>query len=54
MADSVDSILVSQDGPVTTVTINRPEVRNALDRAAAKRLAETFRKFDADDTVTPG
>ena len=51
MADGVDSILVSQDGPVTTVTINRPEVRNALDRAAAKRLAETFRKFDDDDTA---
>lgn len=42
-------ILVEQDGPVTIVTINRPEARNALDHYAADGLAEAFRAFDADD-----
>jgi enoyl-CoA hydratase len=36
------------DGPVLTVTIDRPEVRNAIDRATAKELATTFRTFESD------
>ena len=36
-------------GPVTTVTINRPGVRNALDNAAARGLGQAMRNFDADD-----
>ncbi len=31
------------------VTINRPGVRNAVDRATAAELADAFRTFDADD-----
>jgi enoyl-CoA hydratase len=34
---------------VTVVTINRPEVRNAVDGPTADRLAEAFAAFDADD-----
>jgi enoyl-CoA hydratase len=34
---------------VTTVTINRPEVRNAVDRPTAEALAEAFREFEADE-----
>jgi enoyl-CoA hydratase len=37
------------DGPVTIVTIDRPEVANAIDRPTAAELADTFRRFDADD-----
>ncbi len=33
---------------VTTVILDRPEVRNAVDRAAAEALAEAFRSFDGD------
>ena len=33
---------------VTTVILDRPEVRNAVDRATAEALAEAFRGFDAD------
>ncbi len=33
---------------VTTVTINRPEVRNAVDGETAALLADAFRAFDAD------
>ena len=38
-------------GPVFVVTINRPEVRNAIDRETADALAEAFEAFDADDTL---
>ncbi|MDH3066353.1 crotonase/enoyl-CoA hydratase family protein [Achromobacter insolitus] len=42
-------ILVERAGFVTTVIINRPEVRNALDREAAFELARALREFDADE-----
>ena len=41
-------ISVEDDGPVRVVTINRPEVRNAVDRATAGALVDAFRAFDAD------
>ena len=43
-----DSILVSHDGPITLVEINRPHRRNAVDGATAARLFDAFRAFDAD------
>ena len=42
---------VVTDGPVTTISINRPDVRNAVDRATAEALADAFRAFDADDAA---
>jgi enoyl-CoA hydratase len=39
---------VERDGPVTVVTIRRPEVRNAVDGPTAALLADAFRMFDAD------
>jgi len=36
-------------GPVTVVTLDRPQVRNAVDAATAKALHEAFTAFDADD-----
>jgi enoyl-CoA hydratase len=44
----MSKILVENDGPVTTIVINRPEVRNALDRDASLRLAEAIRAFEDD------
>jgi enoyl-CoA hydratase len=44
-----DTVLVEHDGPVTVVTIDRPEVRNAVDQPTAAALAEAFRAFDTDD-----
>ena len=38
------------DGPVTTVTIDRPAARNAVDPPTAQALAAAFRRFDADAT----
>ena len=40
---------VEHDGPVTIVTIDRPDARNAVDRRTAALLAEAFRDFEADD-----
>ena len=37
------------DGPVVVVTIDRPEVANAVDRVTAEALAGAFRAFEADD-----
>ena len=34
--------------PVTTVILDRPEVRNAVDRSTAQDLADAFRAFDED------
>lgn len=36
---------------ILTVTINRPDARNAVDAATAAALAEAFRWFDADETL---
>ena len=46
---SEPKVVVVRSGPVTTVVINRPEVRNAVDNATAEALADAFRAFDADD-----
>jgi enoyl-CoA hydratase len=40
--------MIERLGAVTTVVIDRPEARNAIDRATAQALAEAFREFDAD------
>ncbi|MGM0575065.1 MAG: crotonase/enoyl-CoA hydratase family protein [Myxococcota bacterium] len=40
---------VHRDGPVTTVVLDRPDVRNAVDRETAEALADAFRAFEADE-----
>jgi enoyl-CoA hydratase len=39
------------DGPVAVVTIDRPDVANAVDRPTAEALADAFRRFEADDDL---
>jgi len=46
-----DIITIEKIGPVTVVTLQRPEVRNAVDAATAKELYDTFIAFDADDSA---
>jgi enoyl-CoA hydratase len=43
-----ETILVEPDGPVTIISINRPERRNAVDGPTARTLFDAFRAFDAD------
>ncbi|MBW2508730.1 MAG: crotonase/enoyl-CoA hydratase family protein [Deltaproteobacteria bacterium] len=38
-------------GQVALVTIDRPEVRNAVDVPTARALADAFRRFDADEAA---
>ncbi|WP_027579841.1 crotonase/enoyl-CoA hydratase family protein [Bradyrhizobium sp. Ai1a-2] len=40
-------LLVENDGPVTIITINRPEVRNAIDNETAAELTKALRAFDS-------
>jgi enoyl-CoA hydratase len=44
----MSTVLVERDGAIWTVTLNRPEVRNAVDGPTARLLAQAFRDFDAD------
>lgn len=42
------TVRVEHQGPITIVTIDRPQVRNAVDDATATALAEAFEEFDRD------
>lgn len=46
------AVRVERNGPVTTVVLDRPHARNAVDRPTAEALAEAFRAFDADDSAS--
>jgi len=43
------SLKTQRHGRIEVVTIDRPDRRNAVDRATAEALADAFRAFDADD-----
>ena len=44
------SATVERQGPIWTVILDRPEVKNAVDRATAEALMQAFRNFEeADD-----
>jgi enoyl-CoA hydratase len=45
------TVVTERRGTTLIVTINRPEVRNALDGPTAMALAQAFRAFDSDDTL---
>ncbi|HVM98122.1 MAG TPA: crotonase/enoyl-CoA hydratase family protein [Candidatus Acidoferrales bacterium] len=47
-------VRVERDGYVTTVILQRPERRNAVDRDTAVALADAFRAFDADSEARVG
>lgn len=46
------SIRIDRDGAVTTITINRPQARNAVDRPTADALVEAFTAFDVDESAS--
>ncbi|MBO0768058.1 MAG: crotonase/enoyl-CoA hydratase family protein [Solirubrobacterales bacterium] len=45
-------VQVDRQGPVWTISLDRPERRNAVDGLMAAVLAETFRAFDADQEAS--
>jgi enoyl-CoA hydratase len=49
VTDAVSSV---RTGPVTTVILDRPQARNAVDGPTAVQLADAFRAFDADPSAS--
>jgi enoyl-CoA hydratase len=45
------SVHYESDGPVAVVTIDRPDVANAIDHPTADALVAAFTSFDADDSL---
>src|SRR5437667_7995492 len=52
MGGPVMSIEFRSQGAVAVITIDRPEVANAIDRPTAEALADAFRRFDADESLS--
>ena len=50
----MSTVRIDNDGPVRIVTIDRPEVRNAVDQPTSEALADAFRAFDADESASVG
>jgi enoyl-CoA hydratase len=48
------SVRVEKQEHITTVIMNRPEVRNAVDHATAMELQQAFEEFDADPDAYVG
>jgi enoyl-CoA hydratase/carnithine racemase len=46
-----DPVLVAREGAIATVTLNRPERLNALDKGMWTRLAAVMRELDTDETL---
>jgi len=47
-------VRVERSGRVTTVILDRPAAKNAVDRTTAEALADAFRAFDADPEARVG
>jgi enoyl-CoA hydratase len=45
------NIITTKQDRISTIVINRPEVRNAVDGPTAFELSEALREFDPDDTA---
>ena len=52
LSEHVRMETLERDPRVVTVVIDRPERRNAVDRAIADALREAFERFDADDALS--
>lgn len=52
MNNNNDPVLIERNGNVVVITLNRPQVRNAVDSATARALAQAFEAFDHDDSLS--
>lgn len=48
----MDGLKTERDGAIFIVTLNRPQVRNAIHYPMARALARAFREFDADPSLS--
>ena len=46
-----EALLISRDGPVVTLTMNRPEAKNAINPEMLCRMADAWDMVDADDDI---
>src|SRR5574340_1453383 len=49
---TMDGLKTERDGAIFIVTLNRPQVRNAIHYPMAQALARAFREFDADPSLS--
>ncbi|MGZ5367372.1 MAG: enoyl-CoA hydratase-related protein, partial [Aeromicrobium sp.] len=47
----MSDLLLETEGPVLTITMNRPDRRNAVDGPMAAELKQAFESFEADDDL---
>jgi enoyl-CoA hydratase len=47
-------VIVTRQGPILLVTINRPDARNAMTKAAAELMAEAMDELDGDSSLAVG
>jgi enoyl-CoA hydratase len=50
----VTELAVTRTGPVLVVTINRPEVRNAISASVARGIADAMEELDRDEALRAG
>jgi len=48
---SSQAVRYEPEGPIVVITLDRPDVANAIDRPTAEELAGAFRQFDADESL---
>jgi enoyl-CoA hydratase len=46
-----DEVLVAREGPIITLTFNRPEARNAMTWGMYEKLYQTCEEVDADESI---
>ena len=49
---SYQLLLLTKDAPLATITLNRPEKRNALSHALRMEIVDAISELDADDSVS--
>lgn len=52
MKTRIGNVDYEVDGAIAVVTIQRPAVRNCVDGETAANLAESFRRFDTDESLS--
>lgn len=51
MDKPASEVLVSREGPIVTLTFNRPEARNAMTWGMYQKLYDTCEEVDADESI---
>lgn len=54
MSSNAQTVQLRREGAVLVITIDRPAVRNAIDRATSEALAHAMDELDADPTLVIG